>query len=138
MSSLHLNRVSVSYERRVVLAPFTCDVHSGEWLCLIGPNGAGKSSLLRAIAGLVEHDGDVEIDGTSLSVRSARRRATLVAYVSQFMSLNPGDIITTGTPPGVGVGMKPTPQFLKAGDVVTLGIKGLGEQKQKIVKFKKS
>ena len=64
--------------------------------------------------------------------------ATLVAYVSQFMSLNPGDIITTGTPPGVGVGMKPTPQFLKAGDVVTLGIKGLGEQKQKIVKFKKS
>ena len=64
--------------------------------------------------------------------------ATLISYVSQFFSLNPGDIITTGTPPGVASGMKPTPQFLKAGDVVTLGIAGLGQQTQKIVKFKKS
>jgi 2-keto-4-pentenoate hydratase/2-oxohepta-3-ene-1,7-dioic acid hydratase in catechol pathway len=46
--------------------------------------------------------------------------------------MNPGDIIITGTPPGVGLGMKP-PTFLKAGDVVTLGIQGLGEQRQKIV-----
>ena len=61
--------------------------------------------------------------------------ATLIAYVSQLFTLNPGDIITTGTPPGVGSGMKPQ-QFLKAGDVVTLGIQGLGEQHQKIVKFK--
>jgi 2-keto-4-pentenoate hydratase/2-oxohepta-3-ene-1,7-dioic acid hydratase in catechol pathway len=61
--------------------------------------------------------------------------ATLVSYVSQFMTLNPGDIITTGTPPGVGMGMKPQ-QFLKAGDVVTLGIEGLGEQRQTVVKFK--
>jgi 2-keto-4-pentenoate hydratase/2-oxohepta-3-ene-1,7-dioic acid hydratase in catechol pathway len=60
--------------------------------------------------------------------------ATLVAYVSQLFTLNPGDIITTGTPPGVGLGMKP-PQFLKAGDVMTLGIQGLGEQRQKVVKF---
>jgi 2-keto-4-pentenoate hydratase/2-oxohepta-3-ene-1,7-dioic acid hydratase in catechol pathway len=60
--------------------------------------------------------------------------AALVAYVSQLWTLNPGDIITTGTPPGVGAGMKP-PQFLKAGDVVTLGIEGLGEQRQKIVKY---
>jgi 2,4-didehydro-3-deoxy-L-rhamnonate hydrolase len=56
----------------------------------------------------------------------------LVSYVSQFMLLEPGDIITTGTPPGVGLGMKP-PQFLKAGDVVRLGIAGLGEQQQRIV-----
>ncbi len=62
--------------------------------------------------------------------------ATLVSYVSQFMTLKPGDIITTGTPPGVGSGMKPVPQFLKAGDVVTLGIAGLGEQRQKVVAFK--
>jgi 2-keto-4-pentenoate hydratase/2-oxohepta-3-ene-1,7-dioic acid hydratase in catechol pathway len=48
------------------------------------------------------------------------------------MTLLPGDIITTGTPPGVGTGMKP-PQFLNAGDVVTLGIEGLGEQRQEIV-----
>lgn len=55
--------------------------------------------------------------------------AHVVAYLSQFMSLHPGDIISTGTPPGVGLGMKP-PQFLKAGDVVELGIEGLGTQKQ--------
>ncbi|WP_112662042.1 fumarylacetoacetate hydrolase family protein [Microvirga flavescens] len=53
----------------------------------------------------------------------------LVSYLSQFMSLHPGDIISTGTPPGVGMGMKP-PVFLKAGDVVTLGIEGLGTQRQ--------
>jgi 2-keto-4-pentenoate hydratase/2-oxohepta-3-ene-1,7-dioic acid hydratase in catechol pathway len=53
----------------------------------------------------------------------------LVSYLSQFMSLHPGDIISTGTPPGVGLGMKP-PVFLKDGDVVELGIEGLGQQKQ--------
>jgi len=63
--------------------------------------------------------------------------AALVADVSRYMTLLPGDLITTGTPPGVGLGMKPTPQYLKAGDVVTLGIEGLGEQRQKIVPFKK-
>jgi 2-keto-4-pentenoate hydratase/2-oxohepta-3-ene-1,7-dioic acid hydratase in catechol pathway len=57
--------------------------------------------------------------------------AHLVSYVSQFMTLLPGDIITTGTPPGVGMGRKP-PQYLKAGDVVTLGIAGLGEQRQRV------
>lgn len=63
--------------------------------------------------------------------------ATIVSYVSQFMTLNPGDIITTGTPPGVGLGMKP-PLFLKPGDVMTLGIEGLGTQRQKVVKYKKA
>jgi 2,4-didehydro-3-deoxy-L-rhamnonate hydrolase len=58
--------------------------------------------------------------------------AKCVSYVSQFLTLMPGDIITTGTPPGVGTGMKP-PQFLNVGDVVTLGIEGLGEQRQEIV-----
>ena len=61
--------------------------------------------------------------------------AKLVSYVSQFMTLMPGDVITTGTPPGVGMGMKP-PRFLKKGDVVTLGIEGLGEQRQEVVAFK--
>ncbi|HVV80513.1 MAG TPA: fumarylacetoacetate hydrolase family protein [Pseudolabrys sp.] len=60
----------------------------------------------------------------------------IVWYCSQFFVMNPGDIIVTGTPPGVGLGMKPNPSFLKVGDVVTLGIQGLGEQKQKIVKGK--
>ena len=57
----------------------------------------------------------------------------LVWYCSQFFVMEPGDIIITGTPPGVGLGMKPTPVFLKAGDVVTLGIDKLGEQRQKVV-----
>jgi 2-keto-4-pentenoate hydratase/2-oxohepta-3-ene-1,7-dioic acid hydratase in catechol pathway len=61
----------------------------------------------------------------------------LVWYCSQFFVMEPGDVIITGTPPGVGLGMKPEPKFLKAGDVVTLGIDGLGEQRQKVVKFKK-
>ncbi len=55
----------------------------------------------------------------------------LVSYLSQFMSLHPGDIISTGTPPGVGMGMKP-PRYLKAGDVVELGIEGLGSQRQEV------
>ncbi len=59
--------------------------------------------------------------------------AQIVSHVSQYMTLLPGDVITTGTPPGVGMGIKPAPVFLKPGDVMTLGIKGLGEQKQKVV-----
>ncbi|MBX9450433.1 MAG: fumarylacetoacetate hydrolase family protein [Mesorhizobium sp.] len=58
--------------------------------------------------------------------------AHIVSYLSQFMVLEPGDVITTGTPPGVGLGMKP-PRFLKAGDTMHLGIAGLGEQKQTVV-----
>jgi 2,4-didehydro-3-deoxy-L-rhamnonate hydrolase len=81
-----------------------------------------------------------------LDVNGARRQtgntktmifgiAELVADVSKYMTLLPGDVVTTGTPPGVGMGMKPQ-TWLKAGDVITLGIKGLGEQKQKVVPFK--
>lgn len=58
--------------------------------------------------------------------------AHLVSYISQFMTLEPGDIIATGTPPGVGLGMKP-PTFLREGQVVALGIAGLGEQRQRMV-----
>lgn len=56
----------------------------------------------------------------------------LVSYLSQFMTLHPGDVISTGTPPGVGLGMKP-PQYLRAGDVVELGINGLGRQRQDVI-----
>jgi 2,4-didehydro-3-deoxy-L-rhamnonate hydrolase len=63
--------------------------------------------------------------------------AQIVSYVSHFMILEPGDVITTGTPPGVGMGMKPQ-RFLKAGDVVALGIEGLGEQRQQVVGFEES
>ena len=57
----------------------------------------------------------------------------IVSYVSQCITLNPGDVIFTGTPPGVGLGKKPTPIFLKAGQTMKLGIAGLGEQTQKLV-----
>lgn len=69
--------------------------------------------------------------------------ARLVSYVSRFISLQPGDVLTTGTPPGVGMGVRdaqgrPAPVYLKAGDVMTLGIDGLGQQRQTVVGFKRS
>ncbi len=57
----------------------------------------------------------------------------VVSYVSQFITLHPGDVIATGTPPGVGLGMKPEPIFLKAGQTMRLGVEGLGEQQQTVV-----
>lgn len=86
---------------------------------------------------------DVQKLGLWLDVNGKRRQtgntatmifpmAKCISYVSQFVTLLPGDVITTGTPPGVGTGMKP-PTFLNVGDVVTLGIDGLGEQRQEIV-----
>ncbi len=60
---------------------------------------------------------------------------TLVSYISQFMTLNSGDLITTGTPPGVGMGRKPVPVYLKPGDVVELGISKLGTQRQTVVAY---
>jgi len=68
--------------------------------------------------------------------------AKLISYCSQFMTLYPGDVITTGTPPGVGMGVKvngkPAPVYLKAGDVMTVGVEGLGEQHTKVVAYKKA
>ncbi len=86
---------------------------------------------------------DVQKLGLWLDVNGQRRQtgntatmiftmAKCIAYLSTFLTLLPGDVVTTGTPPGVGLGMKPQ-QFLKIGDVVTLGIDGLGEQRQEIV-----
>jgi 2-keto-4-pentenoate hydratase/2-oxohepta-3-ene-1,7-dioic acid hydratase in catechol pathway len=61
----------------------------------------------------------------------------LVSYISEFMTLEPGDLITTGTPPGVGMGQKPEPVYLKAGDEIRLGIEKLGEQRQIVVAWTK-
>ncbi|WP_238122937.1 MULTISPECIES: fumarylacetoacetate hydrolase family protein [unclassified Xanthobacter] len=81
----------------------------------------------------------LDVNGTRMQDGSTRtmifRIPFLVHYLSQFMVLDPGDVITTGTPPGVGLGHKP-PLFLKAGDVMRLGIDGLGEQRQTVVPFR--
>jgi ureidoglycolate lyase len=77
----------------------------------------------------------LEVDGHRYQNGNTRTMiftvAKLVSYLSQCMSLQPGDVISTGTPPGVGMGVKPSPVFLKAGQTVRLGIEGLGEQQQK-------
>ncbi|MCV3765994.1 fumarylacetoacetate hydrolase family protein [Rhizobium sp. TRM95796] len=78
-------------------------------------------------------NGETMQDGTSSTM--VYNVKFLVSYLSQFMSLHPGDIISTGTPPGVGMGMKP-PRYLRDGDVVELGIEGLGSQKQTFVQDK--
>jgi 2-keto-4-pentenoate hydratase/2-oxohepta-3-ene-1,7-dioic acid hydratase in catechol pathway len=70
-------------------------------------------------------------DGTSATM--VFKPAFLVSYLSRFFTLHPGDIVTTGTPPGVGMGQKPNPIFLNVGDVMHLGIDKLGEQRQKVV-----
>ncbi len=83
----------------------------------------------------------LDINGTRMQTGNTRTMifgvAKLVSYVSEFMTLEPGDIITTGTPPGVGMGQKPFPIYLKAGDVMQLGIEKLGAQRQKVVAFKR-
>jgi iron complex transport system ATP-binding protein len=83
MSALSFENVDVDYGDRHAVHHFDETVRSGEWLGLIGPNGAGKSSLLRAVAGLVEHRGRIVIDGSELGPMSERDRAREVAYVPQ-------------------------------------------------------
>ncbi|KVU52278.1 fumarylacetoacetate hydrolase family protein [Burkholderia cepacia] len=79
----------------------------------------------------------LEVDGKRYQDGNTRTMifdvATLVSYISQFMSLQPGDVISTGTPPGVGMGQKPEPVYLRAGQTMRLGISGLGEQRQRTV-----
>jgi len=79
----------------------------------------------------------LDVNGTRMQTGNTRTMifdcAVIVSYLSRFMTLMPGDIITTGTPPGVGMGKKPAPIYLKAGDVMTLGIEKLGTQRQRVI-----
>jgi 2-keto-4-pentenoate hydratase/2-oxohepta-3-ene-1,7-dioic acid hydratase in catechol pathway len=81
----------------------------------------------------------LDVDGKRMQTGNTKTMifgvAHIVSYLSQFMRLDAGDVITTGTPPGVGLGMKP-PTYLKGGETVHLGVAGLGEQTQKVVKYK--
>lgn len=111
---------------------------SGQWC-----KGKGCDSFAPLGPWLVTKDEIDDVDNLSmwLSVNDHRYQNSstanmifkipfLVSYISQFMTLLPGDIVSTGTPPGVGLGIKPDPVYLKPGDVVSLGIEGLGESKQ--------
>jgi 2,4-diketo-3-deoxy-L-fuconate hydrolase len=84
-------------------------------------------------------DMKLEVNGRVMQEGNTRTMvfnvAKLISHVSQYMTLLPGDIIATGTPPGVGLGIKPNPVFLKPGDVMTLTIAGLGQQKQRVVAY---
>jgi 2,4-didehydro-3-deoxy-L-rhamnonate hydrolase len=83
----------------------------------------------------------LDVNGQRMQTGSTRTMifgvAMLVSYISRFLTLEPGDIITTGTPPGVGSGKKPRPIFLKAGDSVRLGIEKLGEQQQEVIAWRR-
>jgi 2,4-didehydro-3-deoxy-L-rhamnonate hydrolase len=83
----------------------------------------------------------LDVNGHRMQTGSTRTMifgvATLVSYTSRFLTLEPGDIITTGTPPGVGLGKKPGPVFLEAGDTMRLGIDRLGEQRQQVIAWRR-
>ncbi len=108
-----------------------CDTFGpiGPWL--VTPDEVGQVQRL---------DMWLDLNGKRMQTGNTRTMifdvAKIVSYLSEFMTLMPGDVITTGTPPGVGLGMKP-PLYLKKGDVMTLGIQGLGEQRQEVIAFKR-
>ncbi|WP_424932334.1 fumarylacetoacetate hydrolase family protein [Amaricoccus macauensis] len=97
----------------------------GPWL--VTPDEVADPSALKM---WLKVNGETMQDGSTATM--VYKVPFLVHYLSQFMTLHPGDVISTGTPPGVGLGMKP-PRYLKAGDVVELGIDGLGSQRQDVV-----
>ena len=123
------------------------DVSEREWQLEHGSLGQGQGlrhvRAARTMAGDRDEIADpqnlamwLEVNGkrmqtgnTSTMIFSVTK---LVSYISQCMTLKPGDVVTTGTPPGVGLGIKPNPVFLKHGDVMRLGIDGLGEQRQEV------
>jgi 2-keto-4-pentenoate hydratase/2-oxohepta-3-ene-1,7-dioic acid hydratase in catechol pathway len=105
-----------------------CDTFGpvGPWL--VTPDEAGDPQSLPMW---------LDVNGLRMQTGNTRTMifgvASIVSYLSRFMTLHPGDLIATGTPPGVGMGKKPAPVYLKTGDVVTLGIEGLGAQRQDVI-----
>lgn len=105
-----------------------CDTFGpiGPWL--VTPDTAGD---VTSLAMWLEVDGKRYQDGSTSTMIFGVAR--IIAYLSRFLSLQPGDVISTGTPPGVGMGQRP-PVYLKGGEMIRLGIQGLGEQVQKVIK----
>ena len=102
---------------------------------IIAGSGFTGSGRLDILGDPQDLDMWLDLNGRRMQTGSTRTMifgvAKLVSYVSHFITLHPGDVITTGTPPGVGMGVKPNPVFLKPGQTIRLGIEGLGEQTQK-------
>ena len=123
---------------------YQLDAAAGQWtrgkgcdtFCPVGPWLVTKDEITRPqnLSIWLELNGKKVQDGTTKTMVFNIKE--LVSYVSHYMTLYPGDIIATGTPPGVGMGMKP-PRYLKKGDQLKLGIDGLGEQTQNVVSWKK-
>lgn len=123
---------------------YQLDAAAGQWtrgkgcdtFCPVGPWLVTKDEITRPqnLSIWLELNGKKVQDGTTKTMVFNIKE--LVSYVSHYMTLYPGDIIATGTPPGVGMGMKP-PRYLKKGDQMKLGIDGLGEQTQNVVSWKK-
>ncbi|MAH88638.1 MAG: 2-hydroxyhepta-2,4-diene-1,7-dioate isomerase [Pelagibacterales bacterium] len=123
---------------------YQLDTAAGQWtrgkgcdtFCPVGPWLVTKDEISRpqGLSIWLELNGKKMQDGNTKTMVFNIKE--LVSYVSHYMTLYPGDIIATGTPPGVGMGMKP-PRYLKKGDEMKLGIDGLGEQMQKVVSWKK-
>jgi 2-keto-4-pentenoate hydratase/2-oxohepta-3-ene-1,7-dioic acid hydratase in catechol pathway len=123
---------------------YQLDAAAGQWtrgkgcdtFCPVGPWLVTKDEVSRPqnLSIWLELNGKKVQDGNTKTMVFNIKE--LVSYVSHFMTLHPGDIIATGTPPGVGMGMKP-PRYLKKGDVMKLSVDGLGEQSQKVISWKK-
>ena len=123
---------------------YQLDAAAGQWtrgkgcdtFCPVGPWLVTKDEILRPqnLSIWLELNGKKMQNGNTKTMVFNIKE--LISYVSHYMTLYPGDIIATGTPPGVGMGMKP-PRYLKKGDEMKLGIDGLGIQKQKVVSWKK-
>jgi 2-keto-4-pentenoate hydratase/2-oxohepta-3-ene-1,7-dioic acid hydratase in catechol pathway len=117
--------------------------HEGQWTKGKGCEGFGPLGPWLVTKDEVKDPQNLDlwltVNGVSRQKGSTRNMifsvAHIVWYCSQYFIMEPGDVIITGTPPGVGYGIKPTPKYLKVGDVVQLGIAGLGEQRQEVVKF---
>jgi 2-keto-4-pentenoate hydratase/2-oxohepta-3-ene-1,7-dioic acid hydratase in catechol pathway len=116
---------------------------TGQWIKGKGAKGFGPLGPWLVtpdeIADVQDLDMFLNVNGERMQTGSTRTMifsaAELVSYCSRFMVLEPGDVITTGTPPGVGMAKKPEPRFLRPGDRVHLGISGLGEQRQSVVAY---
>jgi iron complex transport system ATP-binding protein len=134
MNGLTIDRVSVSLLGARVVDDVTLTLPAGHWLTVVGPNGAGKSSLLRAIAGVVPHDGRIDLDGLPLADLRSRQRARTVAVVPQEPTRPEGmavvDYVLLGRTPYVPyLGIESATDLAVVGDLLdTLELRGFAER----------